>query len=34
MNRSFEMIRSLQGDTHQVYTGVAVLDFDKNGEKR
>lgn len=27
------MIRSLQGDTHQVYTGVAVLDFDKNGEK-
>ena len=30
---AFEMIRSLQGDTHQVYTGVAVLDFDKNGEK-
>ena len=29
---AFEMIRSLQGDTHQVYTGVAVLDFDKNGE--
>ena len=26
-------IRSLQGDTHQVYTGVAVLDFDENGEK-
>lgn len=26
---AFEMIRSLQGDTHQVYTGVAVLDFDK-----
>jgi len=31
---AFEMIRSLQGDTHQVYTGVAVLDFDENGEKR
>jgi len=30
---AFEMIRSLQGDTHQVYTGVAVLDFDENGEK-
>ena len=33
---AFEMIRSLQGDTHQVYTGVAVLDFDeteKNGDQ-
>ena len=30
---AFEMIRSLQGDTHQVYTGVAVLWFDESGEK-
>ncbi len=27
------MIRSLQGDVHQVYTGVAFLNFDENGEK-
>ena len=26
---AFEMIQSLQGDTHQVYTGVAVLNFDE-----
>lgn len=30
---AFDMIRSLQGDVHQVYTGVAFLNFDENGEK-
>ena len=30
---AFRMIRSLQGDVHQVYTGVAILDFDEDGEK-
>lgn len=30
---AFRMIRSLQGDVHQVYTGVAILDFDGDGEK-
>lgn len=30
---AFRMIQSLQGDVHQVYTGVAILDFDGNGEK-
>lgn len=30
---AFRMIQSLQGDVHQVYTGVAILDFDGDGEK-
>ena len=30
---AFRMIQSLQGDVHQLYTGVAILDFDGNGEK-
>ena len=28
------MLNSLQGRRHDVYTGVAVLDYDENGEKR
>ena len=28
------MLSSLQGCRHDVYTGVAVLDYDENGEKR
>lgn len=28
------MLSSLQGRRHNVYTGVAVLDYDENGEKR
>lgn len=28
---AFHMIKSLQGRMHQVHTGVAVLDFDENG---
>ncbi len=30
---AFFMLRSLQGKMHQVYTGVAVLNFDENGEQ-
>lgn len=30
---AFAMLKSLQGRKHQVYTGVAVLDFDGNGER-
>jgi MAF protein len=30
---AFEMLKSLQGRAHQVYTGVAVLDFDGNAEQ-
>ena len=29
----FSMLKSLQGRMHQVYTGVAVLDFDGNGKR-
>ncbi len=29
---AFSMLKSLQGRMHQVYTGVALLDFDGNGE--
>lgn len=31
---AFSMLKSLQGRMHQVYTGVAVLDFDGNGKRR
>ena len=27
------MIKSFQGDKHQVYTGVAILKFDEEGKK-
>lgn len=30
---AYRMLKSLQGRMHQVYTGVAILDFDENGEK-
>ena len=30
---AFHMLKSLQGRAHQVYTGVAILDFDENGVK-
>lgn len=29
---AFSMLKRLQGRMHQVYTGVAVLDFDENGK--
>lgn len=28
-----DMIRALQGGSHEVYTGVAILDYDAQGEK-
>lgn len=31
---AFAMLNSLQGRMHQVYTGVAILDFDENGERQ
>lgn len=31
---AFSMLKSLQGRMHQVYTGVAVLDFDGSGSLR
>lgn len=31
---AYEMIRSFQGDKHQVYTGVAILKFDEHGKKK
>ncbi len=31
---AFAMLKSLQGRMHQVYTGVAILDFDENGKKQ
>ena len=30
---AFEMIKSFQGDKHQVYTGVAILKYDCEGNK-
>lgn len=30
---AFAMIQSFQGDKHQVYTGVAILDYDVNGHE-
>ena len=31
---AFEMIQSFQGDKHQVYTGVAIIEFDEQGNKK
>lgn len=31
---AFEMIQGFQGDKHQVYTGVAIIEFDANGNKK
>ncbi len=31
---AFAMIQSFQGDKHQVYTGVAILDYDDEGRKK
>lgn len=30
---AFEMIKAFQGDKHQVYTGVAILDYDEDGKE-
>ena len=30
---AFAMIQGFQGDKHQVYTGVAILNFDENGKE-
>lgn len=30
---AFRMLKHLQGRAHQVYTGTALLDFDKDGQK-
>lgn len=30
---AFDMIKGYQGDKHQVYTGVAILDYDKEGNE-
>ena len=30
---AFEMIKGFQGDRHQVYTGVAILDYDASGKE-
>lgn len=30
---AFRMIKSFQGDKHQVYTGVAILDYDAEGKE-
>ena len=31
---AFQMLSALQGRAHQVYTGVAMLDYDENGNSR
>lgn len=31
---AFEMLKNLQGRGHEVYTGVAILDFDENGNRQ
>ena len=31
---AFDMIKGYQGDKHHVYTGVAILDYDENGNER
>lgn len=30
---AFKMIKSFQGDRHQVYTGVTILDYDEEGKE-
>lgn len=30
---AFDMIKGFQGDKHQVYTGVAILDYDADGKE-
>lgn len=30
---AFQMIKGFQGDKHQVYTGVAILDYDADGHE-
>ena len=30
---AFEMIKGFQGDKHQVYTGIAILDYDGDGKE-
>lgn len=30
---AFEMIKNFQGDKHQVYTGIAILDYDADGKE-
>lgn len=30
---AFSMIKSFQGDKHQVYTGVAIMSYDENGKE-
>ena len=30
---AFDMIKGFQGDKHQVYTGVAILDYDEDGKE-
>lgn len=31
---AFEMIHGFQGDKHQVYTGIAIIEFNENGNKK
>lgn len=31
---AFEMIHDFQRDKHQVYTGIAIIEFDENGNKK
>ena len=31
---AFDMLRELQGKIHQVYTGVAILNFDESGNEK
>lgn len=32
-DNAFDMIKGFQGDKHQVYTGVAILDYDADGKE-
>ena len=31
---AFDMIKGFQGDKHQVYTGIAIIEFNENGNKK
>ena len=33
IDNAFDMIKGFQGDKHQVYTGVAILDYDADGKE-